>query len=894
MSVNICPGFGRTPYFLLLLSLFSVSAFGQGTLEQQVTLEASNITRSAALFRLSEIVQLDIGFAGNLPGLDETINLSVVSTPLSEVLDRLLTGTKLTYEMREKRLVILRRPLQFFTLSGYLEDKSSGERLVAAAVWVNGTRRGVTTNGYGFFSLQLPEEPTVVSFSSLGYPEKRQTFSLRENKVVVIGLSADLNLPEVVVRSSLKNNAIGGLGLGVFEVGPATLNRFRGLAGEASLFDYVYQQSNSQRGADGLGGFFVRGGGADQNLVLLDDVPIFQPAHSFGLFSVINPAIIRNATFFQEGFLAKYGGRLASILDVRSREGNSKRRAVSVEIGTLATKFSVELPAADRKGSLLLAARRTHIDPLLKSISRSRKADERSEGLLNYSFYDVNLKWHRELSAKNKVYLSLYRGRDTYFNTNYFEETFVEPSGDVVDYAEERSQDLSWGNTVGSLRWNHLMNDRTFANTTLTYSRYSYRSDNLLFFSEFAMEDSLQSTSYGGFSSGINDWRLKTDFDHYTQQHHYQFGAEILVRQFTPGAIFDEFSEERVLAGERIDEAVEALEFPSYGAQQFTVYGSDRWQFGESVSLTAGLRASLFSHGGATFFNLDPRLRINLKTSPKTSHQFSLERMHQPLHLITSSGASLPTNLWVPASGRLGPQESWQASVTNHFLASQHWAITLSGYYRSMSNLIRFAESVNLPGLEETPADFWEDQVISGEGKSLGVSASLGWQKQDNHFKFGYFYQRSTRSFTDLNDSSSFPFAFDRPHKITLRAERKLGKRLTATIHWEYASGRPITLLELAGNFEPLDNFPVQETRQLSTVNGYRLRAYHRLDFSVRRNWRNGNTQHQFQLGLYNAYNQSNQYYSYLSQDLFEPEAVEQVSLRSLPLLPSFSYQITL
>jgi hypothetical protein len=866
------------------LLLSSLCASSQAWLDRPVSINET-ASRASLLFLLSEQADFGLAFSSKWPDFKEQVTIKAEQLPAREVLDLILSGSKLTYKATDSFLTVKRKNI---LLSGYLEDASSGERLVGGNVFAADSRRGTITNAYGFFSLELPASDSLVQFSYLGYEATTIVLPFNGN----VRLQPAAELPEVVVIAYPATSGVSAEGQAGFtrRISGRQLRRHAGSGGEADLFDLVHQTTDSQRGADGLGGLFVRGGGADQNLVLLDDVPVFQPSHAFGLFSVINPAIVRSATFYQDGFPARYGERLASVLDVRSREGNTEHASAELAFSSIATKLTLEVPTFNNQGAFLLAGRRTHLDPLIAGVSRRRKDNEGSEGEINYDFYDLNLKWHHTLSPKDKIYLSGYRGGDAYDNVN-FTAFDLEEDGQPIAYEEELDQDLNWGNTSGTLRWNHLFNDRLFANTTLTYGKYRYLSDNLLDTREAGPTDTLDALFYGRFESVIRDLNLKIDVDYYRNRHHWRFGAFALARRFLPGAVFDEFSEDTIRREEIISVSEERFDYPGFNSVEGGIYLEDQLELSKNWQLSTGLRLAAYRFGETIFFRPQPRLRLGWNTGGRAAARLSLDRMVQPLHLLTNSGANLPTDLWVPATTRFAPQDSWQVSLSGNWAPQPAWHFQLNAYYKTMRQQLRYPDEVNWPGLEENPAEFWEDQVLQGNGYSYGTSLNIQHRTDRQLLSGGYFFSRGFREFPEVNNGEAFPFAFDRPHKIILNLEQQLTRSLHLHVHWELTSGRPITLLLTDTEFDPLDNFPSFSYEQLSDLNGFRLPAYHRLDLALEWQWQKSRKQQPLRIGVYNAYNRANAYYAYDFEDSFSG-TVEQREVRSLPILPSLSYSI--
>ncbi len=871
-----------------LFLLLSSGLIGQSTL----SLEVKEEPLGRVLFALSEQSNYAISFNSRWPETEAAISVQFENITLEEALERCLQGSGLGYRLTGRRISLFRLTPQRITISGYLEDAVSGERLVAGSVLDTGSGRGTLTNGYGFFSLQIPASSAELQFSYLGYElQIREVNKGTETGSLRIRLKADARLPEIVVKASEQTPEAPASSASKQYYRQQLLDQ-RGPGGEADVFDLLYRTTDSQRGADGLGGLFVRGGGADQNLVLLDDTPVFQPAHAFGLFSVINPDIIRSATFYQDGFPARYGGRLSSVMDIRSREGNTQHTTGSAEVNTFTTKLLLEIPTVKDKGGILLAARRTHLDPFLESYSRIQKELNDEIGATRYHFYDLNLKAHHSISDRDRLYLSVYRGGDVLTSDLYTAFSFLTEDGGDAFYEEDASQDLRWGNSIGSLRWNHLFNDQLFVNTTLTYSRFAYQSVNFSDIRESAPLDTLDVFYVGQFESLIQDFRLKVDADYYAGDHHLTFGASALSRRFIPGAIVDQIEQDSIGEKEIVSLVEEQLAFPGFEAGEFALYAGDEIKWSNGWSLMAGLRLSAFTYDGQFWLLPEPRFSLGWQKMRVASLRLSLSRMNQYLHLLSSSGASLPTDLWVPASRRFGPQSAWQTSLAGEWIATEQWTISGNAYYKHFQNLVTYDDEVRFPELAENLAEFWEEEVVSGEGNSLGFSTTVEYSKEKIFLSGSYLYQRSLRQFNELNFGESFPFSFDRPHKLSFRFRQKLSPSFDLFGQWEISSGRPVTLVRTVGYFEPLNNFPAFDEEQLTDLNDYRLPVFHRFDLSGRFRWSGQKTTQEIRLGVSNLYNRKNVYFAYEADGFSDGLGPEFREETSLPLLPMLSYRI--
>lgn len=879
---------------LLLLSL-SYQLSAQAWLDQAVTLQVEEQPLSEVLFMLSEQTNVALVFNSAWPEMEQGISIQVDDKPLRQVLQECLTPANLGFKISGVVVSIVRLRPSKYRLSGYLEDRATGERLVSATIWSAKLGKGVTTNGYGFFSWELPAGKSQISCSYLGYQTMTFDIDLHTDQNVLWTLDASVDLPEVIVRPENTGVGIVRGNQGDHFLSREQLQQQAGLGGEPDVFAIVHQQTATQRGADGLGGLYVRGGRSDQNLVLLDDVPVFQPTHSLGLFSVINPLLMRSAEFFPDAFPARFAGRLSSVLDVRTKEGSTQASSVEASTSLLVSSIVVETPLVQGKSGLLLAARRSHIDPWLRRYSSRQKLARDEEGQTDYHFYDLNAKWHTKLGANDRLLLSLFRGRDNYGDYNYGEFLFDEEVEQEGFFIEELWQDLSYSNTIGALRWNHLFNGQLFANTTATYSRFNYRSDNTYYYDEVLGTDTLLSFNYSRFQSSIRDLRLKTDFDYFPSQiRQASFGATALWRTFLPGALQVNIEEDSL----RIDEVVslweQSLVREPDEAWEFGLYSQQQWQWDNGWVLRLGGHMAFFQRNQHWYTSLQPRLLLQYQAKPQWQWRFSFDRMTQFLHQLTYSGAGLPTDLWVPATAEYGPSQTWQMTLGGRHIWNDRWQSSLQLYYKWQDELLRYFDETQIPKLEETTGDFWELEVVSGSADNWGLTWNNQWMWPNAKLQLLYAYQQNRHVFPELNEGNPFPFSFERPHKVILGGHFNISTKCKLQFHWEYASGRPITLVASEYRFAALDNFLFPIDEQLSTLNGYRLPAYHRLDISLHWQFRRPQTIHTIVLGMYNTYNRQNTFFAYQYEDSFFPEDSGLREQHSLPLLPTLSYRFKL
>ncbi len=884
----------RAVIFLGSLFVFS-SLHGQSPLAKVIDFETQNTPIADALIDLSEAADISIAFHPRLFSRTQKISLSLQQKSLDAILKACLKTTNVTFKLENDHIILSEKPKQNFTISGYIEDGETGERLVAATIWEAYSGKGATSNDYGFFSLKIPEGKVELQSSYLGYQGKVQTISLSKNKKVTIALKPSITLQEVIVTDAEFDKQQAYLALGKGEkINLEDLTSGISLGGEPDLLRFLGTKAGVQSGSDGIGGLNVRGGNADQNLVLLDGVPIYNPSHALGLFSVFNTHIIKSTHFLTDGFSAKYGGRLSSVIDVRVKEGNTKEWKAEAEIGTLASKLVVEGPIQKNKSGLIVALRRTHLDPLLKKLSVKNKENNGYDGSLNYFFFDINAKFHHRLSPKDQVFVSYYQGKDDYtdLNSYYYEDI------DFGDYDfEEQEQDLFWGNKIGSLRWNHLFGEQLFSNTTFTLSQYDYRSLNY-YDEQYSFDGDFESYYYYyTFVSKVRDAGVKIDLEYYPNpSHQVLFGGGFLLRSFESGnvdyAVEDAETEEEYL--ESINLIDEILIPPLFKTQEFNFYLEDNFAINDNLSLHGGLHFALYLTNGKNYFIPQPRFSLKNKWSPNWSTTLSASKMAQGLHILSTSGGGFPSDLWVPSTSNIEPETALQFAWNLSYNSPKGWQVNFEAFYKKMDNLITFFDdefTLTLPGLVDFDPIAWEAEITTGSGESYGVSAGFSKNKGPITGQLNYAYTVSERTFEENNGGETYPFRFNHPHELKTSIKYQINPKLSFFAHWQYGSGQAFSLIKTQWRFLPLSNLVNGDEERIGAINGHRLPAYHRLDAGFHYKWQGEKIQQSLNIGVYNLYNRQNPYYQYLQEDVDFPEDSEIKSQNVLPILPSLSYR---
>lgn len=772
---------------------------------------------------------------------------------------------------------------QRYTISGYIEDSSSGEKLIAASVYDAQSGIGTSANEYGFYSLTLPEGEIKLHVSYIGYTAYSDTFNLNGNLELNIHLEPSLTLDEVVVTTNRPRDIVESPQMSSVHIPIRDIKSIPMFMGEADVIKTIQLMPGVQSGTEGTSGLYVRGGGPDQNLFLLDGVPVYNANHLFGFFSVFNPDAISNITLTKGGFPAHYGGRLSSVVDIRLKEGNMKEFKASGSIGLIASKLTLEGPIVRDKTSFIVSARRTYLDVLARPVIKAINKQNGVEGMSGYYFYDLNAKINHKFSDRDRIYLSAYQGRDRLYTNN--EEQKIDND---TSYQTKAESGLYWGNLTTALRWNHVYGSKLFSNISLIYSNYR--------FCTFEDTQTLINGKYDiGYShkylSGIEDAGGMIDYDYRPgPSHTIRYGGKYLYHTFSPG----------VETIESTDDTLD-LEFnnnPVY-AHEFYLYGEDNFQLGSRIRANAGLHYSGIFVKGKYYHSLQPRISGRILISSNLSVKVAFSRMDQHIHLLTNSSIGLPTDLWVPATDRTPPQSSYQTALGIAYNLKDSWYFTLEGYYKTMNNMIDYSEGASF---FEYGVD-WEDKISrGGTGKSYGLEFLARKDMGRIRGWVGYTLSKTEVQFEELNNGNPYPYTYDRRHDVSIVIMYKVNDKTDLSATWVYGTGKARTLA--VSRYAP-DNYTFNNDNQIyyfpyygyrfdseieyyKGKNGYREPAYHRLDFGLNRHKEKKWGTRTWSFGLYNAYNRQNPFYLFFGYDNYGNRALKQMSI--FMLIPSVSY----
>lgn len=771
---------------------------------------------------------------------------------------------------------------QKFTVSGYIRDTHTGENLIGANLWEQKSKNGTGTNSFGFYSLTLPADSVVLVASYVGYRAQVISFRLDKDTLINFELEDDALLNEVVVSAADVDKIQEVTRMSSISVPLDQIKNLPALLGEVDVLKTLQLLPGVQSGNEGTSGLYVRGGGPDQNLILLDGVPVYNASHLFGFFSVFNADAINHVELIKGGFPARYGGRLSSVIDISMKEGNMKSFHGEGSVGLVASKLTLEGPLVKDKSSFIVSGRRTYIDLLARPLIRAQTDGEETVG---YYFYDLNAKLNYRFSDKDRLYLSAYLGDDRFYG--WYEDTYREGGQTLTD---ENRAGLNWGNLTSALRWNHAYTPKLFSNLMLTYSRYRFDISNEYryeFIDEQNQEIRLE-RSLSKYLSGIEDLAAKIDFDFIPNTGHYlRFGANAIHHSFRPGALNLQYDLDDPEVNPALDTLIGSQETR---AVELAAYVEDDFEISKRLKVNAGLHFSAFWVGDASYTALQPRLAARYLLDEHMSVKASYVRMAQFVHLLTNSGIGLPTDLWVPATERIKPQRAEQFALGLARNLGNQYELSLEGYYKNMYNLIEYREGASFINVNQD----WQSKVATGDGQSYGAELLIQKKKGRTTGWLGYTLSWTYRQFDDLNFGKRFPYKYDRRHDIGLAVIHAWKEHIDLSMSWVYGSGNAITLpISIYGggsrNMTDYGSF-FDEISYFGERNSFRMRAFHRLDASItfRKEKRWG--ERSWVLGVYNAYSRRNPFYIYLYEGYgAQRSEFRQVSL--FPIVPSFSYR---
>ncbi len=748
-----------------------------------------------------------------------------------------------------------------YTINGHITNES-GEELIGATIYVKSLKTGTVTNAYGFYSLTIPKNSYQIIYSYVGYETQIKKVELNQNlRINIVLKEQSKTLNEVVITAERKDANVAKAEMSTMKIQAKEIKKIPAFMGEVDVIKAIQLMPGVQSASEGSSGFNVRGGGADQNLILLDEATVYNASHLMGFFSVFNNDAVKDVKLYKGDIPAAYGGRLSSLLDIRMKDGNNKKFQANGGIGTVSSRLTIESPIVKDKGSFILSGRRSYADLMLML---SSDEDVRKNQLY---FYDLNLKGNYKINDKDRIYLSWYMGRD------------------VFDYDDLFG--FSWGNKTFTLRWNHLFSEKLFSNFSVILSNYDYELS--------------QSSEEQGFiwSSDLNDIKFKADYTYYPNTRNtIRFGVTGTMHHFNPG----------LAKGVGNQTMYNELKMPESSALEWAGYLSNEWKINEKTTINIGLRGTIFQNMGKatvynfdenyekidstvyssgeiynTFWGLEPRLNFRYSINNRSSIKGNYSRTKQFIHLASNSTAGSPLDIWIPSGPNINPQIADQFAV-GYFRNFYEDALetSIEAYYKNMDNQIDFRDHAELLLNPEIEGEF-----RTGYAWSYGLEFLI--RKQTGKFTgwISYTLSKAERKITEINKGKVYPASYDKPHNIAIVVSYDFSKKINAAANWVYSTGTPVTFP--VGRYEYGNMIvPIYSDR-----NEYRLPDYHRLDLSVTYKFGVDKTRglrSELNLSIYNVYNRKNTWMLLFSQDDEYPNITIAEKVYLFPILPSITY----
>ena len=760
-----------------------------------------------------------------------------------------------------------------YTISGYLKDAKNGEALIGVTVYKKNSQLGTVTNPYGFYSLTLPAGNDTIVFSFIGYKTIFKPVNLNGNQTISIELSDEgTETAEVLITAEKADANVKSMEMSVAKLDIKQIQKMPALLGEVDIIKSIQLLPGVTTVGEGASGFNVRGGNIDQNLVLMDEAPVYNSSHLFGFFSIFNPDAVKDVKLIKGGIPAQYGGRASSVLDIRMKEGNSKKLEVNGGLGTIFSRISIEAPILKDKASFIIAGRRSYIDVLAKPILAKKQPDLKDA---KFYFYDLTAKFNWRINDKNTVFASGYFGRDV-FGAGF---------------------KFNWGNSTATLRWNHIFNNKLFMNMSTFYSNYQY---NLGFKSEGTSQKF-------DWTSNIINYSVKPDFTYYlNNKNTIKFGAQAILFTFKPG--------DAVITAENGSQS-NILLANQYGTE-YAVYIDNEQKLTPRLTVQYGIRWSLFNYMGKgtkytyrdtlpneskplekeeniasgqiikSYNNPEPRLAVNYTINDKSSIKLGYNRMSQYLHIVSNTAASTPLDIYTPATNNVKPLISDQVTL-GYFrnFKDNMFETSAEVYYKNLENQLDYVDNANLLLNKYLEAD-----LVQGKGRAYGFELYVKKAKGKLNGWVSYTLSKTERKVIGISNSDWFLSKYDRTHNINTVLIYDLNKRLSFSANFLFQTGTPATFpnvkVELQGYSIP---YNTEGTR-----NNYRNTPYHRADIGITYNFKKNDRKRYKQtlvLSVYNVYNRRNAFSIYFRESKGTPGTTEAVRYSVVgSIIPALTY----
>lgn len=848
---------------ILFLFLFNtILVYAQTPLQHSVKIDSQKSTVGQLLKQITEKTGVSFSYKSTIISLDEAIQIKEGEQTIQSILDQIFAGKNIEYIELNNQIIFRKKEKKSTkrTISGYVKEKGSGELLLGVNIYSPALQVGTSTNTYGFYSLTIPasQDSITIIYSYVGYQSISINLAIDEPIEKNVDL-APMELHEVIVEDTRIEKESEAIQMSKIDIPITQIKSIPAFLGEKDVLKVLQLMPGVQKGSEGSSGIYVRGGGPDQNLLILDDAVVYNAMHLFGFFSVFNGDALKSVELIKGGFPARYGGRLSSVIDMNMKDGNKEKIHGEGGIGLIASRLTLEGPLLKNKSSFLISGRRTYADLLIKPfLSKDEK--------FGYYFYDLNTKVNYDINGKNKIYLSSYFGRDRFL-------------ADMRDQDSRTITTIGWGNATATFRWNHQFTNKIFSNTSIIFSDYNFR---------ISSDDRNGNRGYYlEYNSGIRDIAVKYDMDFLpSTQHTIKMGVMSTHHLFTPSASVAK------IEGNYQDTPFTIPPNEKLEAIEIGIYMEDLYKINSHLKINPGLRLSNFLVDTKSYFLFEPRFGASYQFNKDWTIKGSYASMNQYIHLLSNSGIGLPTDLWVPTTNKIAPQHSEQIALgfvkdINQISAT----LSVEGYYKQMNRIITYKEGANfLQVLDFNPTTevkSWQDNIVQGNGVSYGAEFLL--QKKVGRFSgwIGYTLSWTIVQFDEINFGRPYYARYDRRHDISLVGIYEITPKITVSATWVYGTGNAITM--------PLSNYVIEypskslySTEKKYTYygdekNSFRMAPYHRLDLGIQFHKKMKRHERTWEFSIYNAYSRQNPYFYYI-----DGNKLKQVSI--FPIIPSFSY----
>lgn len=823
-------------------------------LEQTVQLSAERVQLKEILSKL-EAESVFLIYGSNQLPFDDYLNFETNQPTILRVLEVIKKDLLIESKIINNKIVF-KLPAKVYTISGTIRDASNGESLIGAQVYFPEWGKGCITNYYGFYSISLPADEYLMKVSYIGFDNYSKQIHLNTDTKIDIDLfpeSVELGEVEVVAK---KEKNIHNVGLNGQHISMERVKSIPTMLGEPDVLKSLQLLPGVQTAHEGTNNLSVRGGSFDQNLILLDEAPLYNPSHTLGIFSAINADAVNNMEFFKGEMPARYGGRLSSVIDIRMKEGNSKKFAMAGNVGLLSSKLSVEAPIIKDRTSFILSTRYSYAGYTADGASVLGDAIGFDDLHKNFrkgndvQFYDLNFKINHRINKNNRIYLSAYSGKDQFYFRSFSDK-----------------MNMQWGNNTATLRWNTIVSDKIFHNFSAIYSNYNY--------SYKLLDDSRQFL----WTAGLSEMKAKSDWDYFMNpNNHLRFGIEASKLDFDPGSIQPRGSQSN---------SVE-IKLPNRKATQFAAYISNEQNLSQRWKAYYGLRASVFSGESGeldskSYYALEPRLSLGYLLTENVSMKASYIHTVQNLHKISNSSLGLPTDIWLPAASDIRPQSADQYSLGVYTdWKDDTFEFSAEVFGKQMHDIIDFKDNAELfvnPQVAE--------EILPGEGRAYGLELLLQKKKGRTQFWLSYTLSKAEFQIDGINEDNWYPARYDRRHSLKLTLTHSLSKAWSVSSNFVYSTGSATTIP--IGIFE----FKGSSFIEYSDRNAYRLPDYHRLDIAFKyvpsknsqRRWKS-----EWNFGLYNVYGRKNVFSLYLRQNDYQLQQQQAYQIYLFTFMPNVSY----